>query len=134
MPFLDLVKNAEAVVALFGQLDFHDADLCGVRLSVARGNVPTLDLDLTLPGASALAGAAADAGRDYCITLRCIDVTALSLADFDGANRVASYEAAPSGADGDGHPTFRVAITCAPGCDLEFHCREIVMAAVAPLG
>ena len=134
MTSLDLVRNAEAAVGLFGQLDLIGAELCGARLSVARGNVPTMEIDFTVAGASALPHAAADRTRDYCITLRCIDVTALSLADFDGENLVASYELVPNGVDEDGRPALRVAITCAPGCDLEFHCREIMVSAVSSLG
>lgn len=134
MTSLDLIRNAEAVVALFGHIELLGAELCGARLSVARGNVPVLDLDLTLAGSSARPDAAADRTRDYCITLRCIDVTALSLADFDSANTIASYELVPHGVDEDGRPTHRVAITCAPGCDLEFHCREIMVTALSPLG
>ena len=123
-----LVRDAERVVALLGRFDLREAELCAVRLSLGRGNVPELELDLQIPGA------AVPNGRDHRVTLRCTDVAQLSLADFGPANVVASYALAAGGVDEDGRPMVHVALTCAPGCDVDFRCREVAVVRVAPVG
>ncbi|AHG92374.1 hypothetical protein J421_4839 (plasmid) [Gemmatirosa kalamazoonensis] len=121
------VRDAALVVALMGRFDLREADLCAVRLSLGRGNVPELELDLQLPGAGT------PNGRDHRVTLLCTDVSDLSLADFGSSNLVSSYALAADGVDEDGRPMVHVALTCAPGCDVDFRCREVAVARVAPV-
>ena len=122
-----LVRAAALVVALTGGFDLHEAELCAVRLSLGRGNVPELEIDLQLPGGGP------PNGRDHRITLRCTDVSELSLADFGSSNVVASYALTADGVDEDGQPMVHVALTCAPGCDVDFRCRDVAVARVAPV-
>jgi hypothetical protein len=133
-PPASLVRDADKVVTLFGQFDLHDAELRAVRLAVDEGNVPLLELDLDLPGAAALPGGAAVRGTDYRVVLRCVDVSGLSLADFGSENVVSAYAITPDGVDEDGRPMLHVMLTCAPGCDLDFRCREIAVARVTRVG
>jgi hypothetical protein len=130
---MTVVKDIERVVSVFGQFDLHEAELCAVRLALGRGNVPMLELDLTLPGGAALPSGSAVRGTDYRVTLRCTDVSELSLADFGSANVVSDYSIAPNGTDEDGRHTLRLALTCAPGCDLDFRCREVAVVEVTPV-
>jgi len=118
---------------VFGQFDLHEAELCAVRLSLGLGNVPELELDLRLPGGAALPSGTAARGTDYRVVLRCTDVSELSLADFGPENVVSEYSLAPAGDDEDGRPTVRVALTCAPGCDVDFRCRDVAVVDVAPV-
>ena len=57
----------------------------------------------------------------------------LSLADFGGQNVVAQYAFEHVGADDEGRPVLHVAITCAPGCDIDFRCRDALVVAVVRL-
>src|SRR3712207_6698908 len=82
-PSAALVRNADALIDLFGRFDLRDAELREVRVTLAPGNVPTLEVELVLAGLLAADGAPADRGADYQVTLRCIDVADLSLADFE---------------------------------------------------
>jgi hypothetical protein len=127
-----LVRDVALVVDVFGQFDLHEAELRGVRLSLGVANVPELELDLRLPGGAALPSGTARRGADYRVTLRATDVSELSLADFEPDNVVSEYSISVAGPDEDGRPTVRVALTCAPGCDVDFRCRELVVAEVAP--
>jgi len=129
-----IVRGAERIVALFGRFDLHDADVRAMRLSLGEGNVPALEVDVDLAGASAQPPGKAEAGSDYRVTLRCTDVSQLSLADFGGQNVVSSYTFAPDGVDAAGAEVVHVAITCAPGCDLDLRCTEVAVVAVARLG
>lgn len=126
-----LVRDVALVVDVFGQFDLHEAELRGVRLTLGRGNVPELELDLQLPGGAALPSGTARRGSDYRVTLRALDVSEMSLADFEPENVVSEYTIAPAGPDEDGRATVRVSLTCAPGCDVDFRCREIAVVAVA---
>ena len=129
----ELVKDASRVIDLFGQFDLRHAELRGVRLAVGPGNVPELEVDLLIPAGAALPSGTATSGSDYRLTLRCADVSELSLADFGSENVVSDCAISDAGADEDGRPTVRVALTCAPGCDLDLRCREIVAAEVTPV-
>lgn len=128
---LAVVANADALVALFGQLDLHDAELRAVKAELAPAGTAMLDVELLIPGELALAHGTADRAAEYRVTLRCSDVTDLTLADFLEQNVVAGYTFEiddPAATDGR---TVHVAITCSPGCDLELRCRTIGVASVA---
>jgi len=131
---LATVANAAAVVAVFGQFDLHDAELRAVHAGLARDGTAVLDVELALPGELALASGAADRGAEYRVTLRCSDVTDLTLADFLEQNVVAEYAFEmehPAATDGR---TVHVSITCSPGCDLELRCRTIAVTGVQAIG
>jgi len=128
-----LVVGVERLLEAFGQFDLHEAELCGVRLTLGRGNVPQLELDLQLPGGAALPSGTAKRGSDYRVTLRALDVSELSLADFEPENVVSEYAIAPDLPDDDGRATLRVSLTCAPGCDIDFRCCELAVVEVAPV-
>lgn len=131
LPSLPLVRHAEAVVDLFGRFDLVDAELRAVRVTLAPGNVPTLEADLHLSGALAADGAAADRDAEYCVTLRCVDVADLSLADFEYRNLVTAWAVEPAEpADPDGRDV-RVALTGGPGCDLDLRCAAVDVASVS---
>lgn len=129
-----LVRDVALVVDVFGQFDLHEAELRGVRLTLGRGNVPELELDLQLPGGAALPSGTAKRGSEYRVTLRALDVSEMSLADFEAENVVSEYTIEPAGLDEDGRATVHVSLTCAPGCDVDFRCRELVVVGVAPAG
>ncbi len=114
---LSLVRGAEAVAASLGHFDLHDSALVAVRIATDAANVPGIEIEFELS-----AGAA-----DHHITLAATDVSDVSLADFGAANVVSEYTIAPDGVDGDGHALVRVAFTCAPGCDLDFRCRDLAV-------
>ena len=133
LPPAGLVQNAEAVRALFGQFNLYDAELCGVRLTVARGGLPVLEADLVIPGALALPAGVADRARDYRVTLRCSDVVDVSLADFSDHNLVAEYAFEALGDETPDERRVRVAITGAPGCDIELRCLTVAVASVVPV-
>jgi hypothetical protein len=122
-----VVRDAARVVLLLGHFDLHEADVRAVRVSLADGNVPTLELDVDVPAASVRE-------TDQRVTLRCTDVSQLSLADFGGQNVVSAYRFAPDGVDDEGRDVVRVTITCAPGCDLDLRCRDVAVVAVKPVG
>ena len=127
------MRHAEAVVDLFGRFDLLDAELRAVRVTLAPGNVPTLEVDLHLSGALAADGAAADRDAEYCVTLRCVDVADLSLADFEYRNVVTGWAVEPTEhADADGR-NVRVALTGGPGCDLDLRCAAVDVASVSPV-
>ena len=133
-PVEALVRDAARLVDVFGQFDLHEAELRGVRVTLGPGNVPELEIDLRLPGGAALPSGTAKRGSDYHVTLRAVDVSGLSLADFEPDNVVSEYAITPDGPDDDGQPTVHVALTCAPGCDVDFRCRELAVIDVAPAG
>lgn len=133
LPPVALVRHADAVVDLFGRFDLHDAELRAVRVALAPGNVPTLEADLYLPGELAAEGAPADRGAEYRVTLRCTDVAALSLADFEYRNVVTGWAVEPAeAADPDGR-NVHVTLTGAPGCDLDLRCAAVDVVAVEPV-
>ena len=137
-PSIALVRRADAVIDLFGRFDLTDAELRAVRVTLAPGNVPTLEADLYLAGLLAVDGAPANRSAEYRVTLRCTDVADLSLADFEHENVVTgwTFEPAPQAAQdevADGR-TVHVSLTGAPGCDLDLRCAavEVVSVEAAP--
>ena len=132
-PDASLVRGAERVVDLFGQFDLSEAELREVRLALGPGNMPELELELRLAGGAALPSGTAAPGTDYRVVLRCTDVSQLSLADFGSENVVSEYSIAPDGEDEDGRRTVHVALTCAPGCDVDFRCHDVTVTDVAPV-
>ena len=130
VPLRVSVANTDAVVALFGQLDLHDADLRALRLTIGIDGVAMLEADFVLPGEFALATGSADRGSDYRITLRCTDVVDVALADFADQNVVAEFVCDAAEGDTSDGRAARLAITCSPGCDIELRCRTIAIVAV----
>jgi hypothetical protein len=130
LPVRVSVVNAEAVVAIFGRFDLHDADLRAVRLTIGADGSPMLEAEFVMPGEFALATGAADRGIDYRVTVRCTDVTDMALADFAEQNVVAEYAFEVTEADAGDTRTVRVVLTCSPGCDLELRCRSVAVTSV----
>ena len=130
-PSAALVRHADAVIDLFGRFDLHDAELRAVRVTLAPGNVPTLEADLYLSGLLAVDGAPANRGAEYRVTLRCSDVADLSLADFEHENVVTGWAFEPAALDAaaDGR-TVRVTLAGAPGCDLDLRCASVEVVGV----
>jgi hypothetical protein len=127
---LALVRHTDAVVDLFGRFDLCDAELRAVRVGLAPGNVPTLEAELHLSGALAVAGAPADPEAEYRVILRCIDVAELSLADFEHQNVVTAWAVTPAAPhDPDGR-NVHLSLTGGPGCDLDLRCAAIDVVAV----
>jgi hypothetical protein len=129
-----IVTNADAVVAIFGQFDLHDAELRSVHAGHAPNGTATLDAVFAVPGELALATGSANRGAEYRVTLRCSDVSDLTLADFLEQNVVAEYAFEtedPAATDGR---TVHVVITCSPGCDLELRCRTIAVTGIEAIG
>jgi hypothetical protein len=132
-PPVALVRRADAVIDLFGRFDLLDAELRAVRVTLAPGNVPTLEADLRLAGGRAADGAPADRAAEYCVTLRCTDVADLSLADFEYRNVVTGWAVEPAEQDGADGRNVRVTLTGAPGCDLDLRCALVEVVRVAPV-
>ena len=133
LPSLALVTGADAVTAVFGRFDLHDAELRALRLGHAPGAVPFLELDLQLPGELAVPPGTADRRLDYRVTLRFSDVADLSLADFEEQNVVAEYAFDVVQPAPDDDRAVAVTITSAPGADLELRCRAVAVRAVEPI-
>ena len=133
LPSIALVAHADRVTTAFGQFNLHDAELCGVRLTIGRGAVPLLEADFVVPGALALPDGNADRTRDYRITLRFTDVADLALADFADQNLVAEYAFEPLGADAPDERAVHVSVTASPGCDFDLRCRTVAVVAVEPV-
>ena len=125
-----VVANADAFVALFGHFDLHDAELRAVRAGIAPSGVAVLEMELLIPGELALPAAGADRTSEYRVTLRCTDVSDLTLADFLEQNVVAEYTFEPEHPAATDGRALHVAITCSPGCDLELRCRTIGVTSV----
>lgn len=125
-----VVANADAFVALFGHFDLHDAELRSVQATIAPAGVAMLDMQLLIPGELAHATGRADRGVEYRLTLRCTDVSDLTLADFLDQNVVADFTFEPDDPAATDGRSIHVAITCSPGCDLELRCRTIAVVAV----
>ena len=130
-PSAALVRHADAVIDLFGRFDLHDAELRAVRVTLAPGNVPTLEADLYLSGLLAVSGAPANRAVEYRVTLRCTDVADLSLADFEHENVVTGWAFEPAAVDDatDGR-TVHVSLSGAPGCDLDLRCATVEVVGV----
>ena len=119
LPSVALVRRADAVIDALGQFNLHDAELRAVRVTLAPGNVPTLEADFYL-----------DAHR---ITLRCTDVADLALADFEHQNVVTGYAFEPTTPDDPDGRHVHVTLTGAPGCDLDLRCAAVEVVAVVPV-
>jgi hypothetical protein len=127
------VRPADVGVDLFGRFDLLEAELRAVRVTLAPGNVPTLEAELHLSGALAADGAPADRDGEYRVTLRCTDVADLSLADFEYRNVVTGWAVEPADQeDADGR-NVHVSLTGAPGCDLDLRCAAVDVVAVEPV-
>lgn len=118
LPAFDAVENSEAVVSIFGHFNLYDAELRAVRL-MRVASVPCLEADFVLQ----------NRGAEHGVTLRCIDIAGLGLADFDHQNIVGEYAFEVIADVPDGR-SVRVAITGSAGCDIELRCRSVAVVAV----
>ena len=120
------------MIDIFGRFDLRDAELREVRVTLAPGNVPTLEAELYLAGLLAADGAPADRGAEYRVTLRCTDVADLSLADFEHENVVSGWAFEPLALDDEADGRMvHVTLSGAPGCDLDLRCAAVEVAGVS---
>lgn len=133
LPTTSPLRDAEPVIAAFGFLDLHDAELRAVRLALGPGDVSLVEFELRLPGEYALPSGTADRGAEYRIIIRCTDVADLALADFEDHNVVAEWAIESVGAEPADGRGVHVTLTCAPGADVELRCRSAAVVEVAPI-
>ena len=132
LPSIALVRRADAVIDALGQFNLYDAELRAVRVTLAPGNVPTLEVDLYLPSAGASDDGARALAGEHRVTLRCTDVADLSLADFEHRNVVTGYAFERAESEDDDRRAVHVTLTGSPGCDLDLRCAAVEVVAVEP--
>ena len=127
LPAFNLLDNAAAVLGVFETVNLYDADIRGVRVSLAAP--PAVEVDLHLPGSWAASGTAAGRTAECRITFRCLDATAVHVDDLHAQNVVGEYgfEEDP---DGNGR---RFWIQGTVGCDIDVRCARIEVASVEPI-
>ena len=131
-PHLDVSQlgGTDALTGVFGQVNLYDADLRAVRLAVAAGGVPAVEVDLHLPAEFAAGVPATERAAEYRVTLRCADAADVAVANFGRQNVVGDYAfsaVTPAPADG---PAVHVSLQGAVGCDLVLRCRTVSAAVV----
>lgn len=88
----------------------------------------SVEIDLYLPGAFAVAVPVERQAQEYCITVRCTGVSAVHAEDISRQNIVGD-----SGFDAGASAETRIFwIKGTVGCDLEIRCRRIAVAQVSP--
>ena len=74
LPLFELLENAEPWLAVFESVNLYDAELGAVRIDLEPSQ--SVEIDLYLPGAFAVAVPVERRAQEYCITVRCTGVSA----------------------------------------------------------
>jgi hypothetical protein len=88
LPLFELLENADPWLAVFECVSLYDAELHAVRIDIESSL--SVEIDLYLPGAFAVAGPVERRAHEYCITVRCTGVSAVHAEDTATGERIAA--------------------------------------------
>ena len=123
LPSFDVLENTAAWLAVFESINLYDAELRAVRLNLRTSQ--SAELDLYLPGEFAVRVPIEQRKSEYCITVRCTEISSFRADDIGHQLVVGDYAFDNVSAH---ERAFR--IRGALGGDLEVRCKRIEIARV----